>query len=104
MRKKKKKKEERKSRTQRSENEKEKEEKEEMVQVWDPVEISQQSRYFSCSPYREHMHTAAPGGPCAGAGVYALKELWPVESLHWSKLILKDCSPWEGPTLKQEKV
>lgn len=33
-----------------------------MVWVWEPVEISQQSRYFSCSPYA-HCRTYAHCSP-----------------------------------------
>jgi len=36
-----------------------------------------------------------------GAGRYFLKDLQPVEKKTRSRLILKDCSSWEGPTLEQ---
>ena len=48
-------------------------------------------------------HTAAHGGHHAGGGGYFLTELQPVESPHWSKIILKDFSLWRGPTLEQGK-
>jgi len=47
------------------------------------------NRYVSAAHEEEHsgegIHTAACGGPQAGAGRYTLKELWLVESPSWSR-------------------
>jgi len=58
-----------------------------------------------------------PWGACAGSG--SCQDLWlhgetsalwsrfagragePMGDPHWSSLFLKDCTPWEGPTLGQ---
>lgn len=53
---------------------------------------------------RANPHTAACGGPLTEAVKYFLNELQPMESPTWSRFILKDCSPWEGPTLDQGKA
>lgn len=45
----------------------------------------------SCSPWRA----------CTGQGLW--QELRPMGDPHWSRFILKDCSPWRGHTLEQEK-
>ena len=41
--------------------------------------------------------SAAPGEDHGEVGGHDLKELQPMESPPWSRFILKDCSPWDGP-------
>ena len=53
---------------------------------------------------RANLCTAACGGPLTEAAEYFLNELQLMESPTWSRFILKDCSPWEGPTLEQGTV
>lgn len=48
-------------------------------------------------------HSPAVCGLHAGVGVHFLAKLWPVESPCWIRLILKDSTPWTGPTKEQRK-
>lgn len=50
-----------------------------------------------CSRLQIRYSPAAHEWDHGGAGEYVLKELWPVETPHWRRFILKDCSLWEQP-------
>lgn len=60
---------------------------------------------FLYSPWRNHAgmdrHSLCLWETLCWSDGYFLKKLWPKKSPHWSRFILKDCRPWEGPMLEQ---